>query len=147
MLLGFLSFKGIPVKIHVLWRKFGYQWNSGSSEFGQQSNNFWAGSWWSQVVRVLLTLHVAAYGSSSKLARASLYLEFFSCTFISEFWDQFSSFNEQTQSSHLRDELLMLLGFLSFKGFPKKKLLCLVCVMLLMFLFHLSIVILQSAKF
>ena len=26
----------------------------------------------------------------------------------------------QTQSSHLRDELLMLLGFLSFKGFPVK---------------------------
>ena len=28
---------------------------------------------------------------------------------------------EDFQSSHLRDELLMLLGFLSFKGFPREK--------------------------
>ena len=33
----------------------------------------------------------------------------------------------QTQSSHLRDELLMLLGFLSFKSFPMKTFDVLLC--------------------
>ena len=30
-------------------------------------------------------------------------------------------FEEFSESSHLRDELLMLLGFLSFEGFPSEK--------------------------
>ena len=30
-------------------------------------------------------------------------------------------FEEFSESSHLRDELLMLLGFLSFEGFPNEK--------------------------
>ena len=39
----------------------------------------------------------------------------------------FEELFEEFQASHLRDELLMLLGFLSFKGFPGEKLLCTVC--------------------
>ena len=31
------------------------------------------------------------------------------------------NFEEVFKSSHLRDELLMLLGFLSFEGFPSEK--------------------------
>ena len=33
----------------------------------------------------------------------------------------------RAKSSHLGDELLMVLGFLSFKGFPSEKLSCSVC--------------------
>ena len=61
--------------------------------------------------RQQLTLQVETkYGGRNKDAMDSFNLEY-CCTFISKFQDQIFLFHVQTQSSHLEDELLMLLGF------------------------------------
>jgi len=62
-------------------------------------------------------------------------------------FDNFLSAHVQTHSSHLEDELLIVLGFLSFKGFPVKNL----CSILWMSVFTAATISvlssLQSANF